>query len=160
MIILKRTTPADLESIVQMERDGENNPFIMPYDLEKHSLILSDEDKMHLIILNEAGKQVGFVLLAGFKNEDDNIELRRIVIADKGKGYGSQTITALKKKCFEKHDCNRLWLDVFDFNDRARHVYKKLGFKEEGILRESVKKGGNYLNLVIMSILKKEYESE
>jgi len=65
----------------------------------------------------------------------------------------------VKKYCFEKLNCHRLWLDVFDFNSRARHLYKSEGFTEEGLIRECIKREDGYKNLVLMSILKQEYEA-
>jgi diamine N-acetyltransferase len=61
------------------------------------------------------------------------------------------------KKVFEEYGAHRLWLDVFDDNQRARYFYKSVGFKEEGVLRDAVRRGDRYDSLVIMSILAGEY---
>jgi RimJ/RimL family protein N-acetyltransferase len=52
-----------------------------------------------------------------------------------------------------------LWLDVFEHNARARHVYRSVGFVEEGVLRECVKQQERYASLVVMSILENEYRT-
>ena len=31
--------------------------------------------------------------------------------------------------CRDTLECNRVWLDVFDFNPRGMHVYRKLGYR-------------------------------
>ena len=80
------------------------------------------------------------------------------MIKEKGKGYGKLAIKEIKKYCFEKLLCHRLWLDVFEFNQRAIHVYKKLGFHREGVLRECILTSQGYKSLVVMSLLKKEYD--
>jgi diamine N-acetyltransferase len=95
--------------------------------------------------------------LVGLKNESNVLELKRIVLAEKGQGYGRASIKLIKKLCFEKLGCHRLWLDVNDLNVRAKALYESEGFKLEGKLRECVKKDGKYISLFIMSILKHEY---
>ena len=57
---------------------------------------------------------------------------------------------------FERHQPNRLWLDVFPDNERARRLYKKTGFVEEGLLRENYFWNGEFRSVVIMSILARE----
>lgn len=141
-----------------MERDFENAEFIEPYNLERHKKVIQEKDEEHLSIIDEDSKLIGFVILAGLTNENKSIEFKRIVISKKGKGYGTKAIELIKKKCFQDYNCNRLWLDVFDFNKRATHVYESLGFSKEGVLRECVKTNQGYKNLVIMSILKREYK--
>ena len=85
------------------------------------------------------------------------IELTRIVISEPGKGYGKSTLKLILKKVFEEYHAHRLYLDVIDYNQRARHIYKSIGFKEEGILREAVKRENSYDSLVLMSMLDREY---
>ena len=72
-------------------------------------------------------------------------------------GYGQRALRILIKKAFEKYNAHRFCLDVFEHNQRARHVYQSVGFNEEGILRDAVKKEDRYFSLVIMSMLENEY---
>jgi len=48
---------------------------------------------------------------------------------------------------------------VLEDNKSAIHIYNKLGFKTEGVLRKSLFKDNKYHNLIIMSILKEEFEN-
>jgi diamine N-acetyltransferase len=53
-----------------------------------------------------------------------------------------------------------LWLDVKDFNHRARTLYASEGFVVEGTLRECLKADdGSFESLVVMSLLKREYQA-
>lgn len=42
-------------------------------------------------------------------------------------------------------------LDVFDTNERARHVYRKLGYEEVGRIPKAVSKDGEYFDSIIMA---------
>ncbi|GAA4886791.1 hypothetical protein GCM10023311_07810 [Flaviramulus aquimarinus] len=155
---LEHTSKSDLTKILEMERNFENVEFIAPYDLDRHKKVIQKKDEEHLSIFDENSRLIGFVILAGLTNINKSIEFKRIVVSEKSKGFGSKAIELIKEKCFQDYYCNRLWLDVFDFNQRAIYVYEKLGFHKEGVLRECIKKSNGYKNLVVMSILKREYD--
>lgn len=157
MIEFHETKPSDLDVIIEMERNPENECYIVPYEFDEHHEIILNTDTRHISLFTHDDRLVGFIILAGLRSPNDSIELRRIVVSEKGQGYGKKALKELIKKCFQDYSCNRLWLDVFDYNERARMLYKKEGFIEEGLLRESCKRGEEYKNLVVMSLLKKDY---
>jgi hypothetical protein len=53
---------------------------------------------------------------------------------------------------------HRIELDVYEYNPRAIKVYKRLGFKQEGIKREHNLYKGNYYDTLHMGLLKKEWK--
>jgi len=42
----------------------------------------------------------------------------------------------------------------------AKRLYEKVGFKEEGIMREAIFRNGVYHDYVVMSILEDEYRDK
>lgn len=48
---------------------------------------------------------------------------------------------------------HRIYLTVLENNKNAYNLYKKIGFKEDGVLRDAIFKNGKYCNLIMMSIL-------
>jgi len=154
----RSTMEKDLDYVVSLEQAEENKRFIMPWAWEQHREALSNPDVAHLMIETvEENSVIGFVLLAGLENIHQNIELRRIVIATKGIGYGKKAVQLIKKLAFEEWKAHRLWLDAFVYNLVARHLYATHGFVMEGTLRECYKVGGRFESLVIMSVLDTEY---
>ncbi|MBD2519882.1 GNAT family N-acetyltransferase [Nostoc sp. FACHB-973] len=121
-------------------------------------MAIVNPDIAHLIVKNET--RVGYVILAGLLDSNQSIEFRRIVITEKGKGYGKVTVQMIKQLAFETYKAHRLWLDVKVQNKLAQAVYKKSGFVVEGTLRECLKVEGKYDSLIIMSILQQEYFKE
>lgn len=73
-------------------------------------------------------------------------------------GIGSFAIKKILCHAFNNLNLNRIELEVLSNNLRAVHVYEKNGFKKEGVRRQAIYKNGKYVDLIIMSILKKEYE--
>lgn len=155
-LILRHTLPTDIDMIVHWERDPDNAPFIGPWARQGHLRAIPDPDIEHLVV--EVGRiPVGFVILAGLAGTHDSIEFRRVVISNKGKGYGRATVEAVMELAFESRGAHRLWLDVKDDNLRARNLYESLGFEIEGRLRECYKVGDRYESLIVMSMLSHEY---
>ena len=122
--------------------------------------MLLDDDILHLIVEDESNKKlIGYVIFAGIKNNNRNIELRRIVINKKGKGFGRETVKLCKAIAFKMLNAHRLWLDVGQKNKRAYNLYKSEGFFEEGILRECIFNALEYESLIVLSILENEYRN-
>ncbi len=65
---------------------------------------------------------VGFIILSGIENSNLSLEFKRIVIQEKGKGFGRQSLKLIKDYCFNTLKFHRLWLDVFDDNNKAIHI--------------------------------------
>lgn len=75
-----------------------------------------------------------------------------------GEGYGTDALKILVDFIFNEMNLNKVMLSVYSFNERARNSYKKVGFVEEGILRDNIFRNGEYNDEIIMSILRREWE--
>ncbi|MBR8840920.1 MAG: GNAT N-acetyltransferase [Stigonema ocellatum SAG 48.90 = DSM 106950] len=157
MISLRKANLNDLDYIVTQESRDELKDLILRWSRDEHSTNLHSTDKRYFMIENASGETSGYSILSGFKSPNGSIELTRIVIAQPGLGYGKDVLSIIIKKVFEEYNAHRFWLDVFEDNRRARHVYQSVGFHEEGILREAIRQGDKYSSLVVMSILENEY---
>lgn len=70
-----------------------------------------------------------------------------------GKGYGTAALRHVLDHAFGERNLHRVDLEVYDFNDRAIHLYEKLGFREEGRLRDALLWDGVFHDAIVMSIL-------
>jgi RimJ/RimL family protein N-acetyltransferase len=77
--------------------------------------------------------------------------------ADTSQGYGSDALGVLLDFGFGELRLERIWLEVFDFNERARHVYERLGFVHEATFRHAEFHAGRYLDIQRMAILRDEW---
>ncbi|QWK19042.1 MAG: UDP-4-amino-4,6-dideoxy-N-acetyl-beta-L-altrosamine N-acetyltransferase [Hydrogenobacter thermophilus] len=66
---------------------------------------------------------------------------------------------ALLKLAFEIALLHTLRLEVLENNIKALNLYRKLGFKEEGILREFVLKEGKWFDVIVMGMTEEEYRN-
>ena len=74
-----------------------------------------------------------------------------------GRGYGTDATRVLLKFCFMELALNRVQLRVLSYNARAIRCYQKVGFQHEGVLREAMLRDGQYVDIVQMSILRREW---
>ena len=160
-ILIRSTEIADLDYVMSTESNKDNSVYVAIWSKQQHIDAINNDDIAHLVVEEKgSGKNVGYLLIFGLTNKHYSIEFKRLVISEKGKGFGRQTIRAIKKAAFEKLNAHRLWLDVFTFNERAYQLYLSEEFKEEGRLRECVFRDGEYHTLIVMSVLEDEYISE
>jgi len=59
---------------------------------------------------------------------------------------------------FDKLEMNRISLKVLETNLGAKRIYEKLGFIQEGIERQAIYRDGKFIDYILMSVLRDEYE--
>jgi len=74
------------------------------------------------------------------------------------KGLGTDALKTFLSYLFKRFRLNRIWLATYSHNKRAIRAYKKTGFKEEGCLREDAFIEGRYVDSLLFSILRSEWE--
>jgi diamine N-acetyltransferase len=72
-------------------------------------------------------------------------------------GLGGDVLRTLLRYGFEQLNLHRIYLRVFAGNQRAVHLYKKVGFQPEGRWREAEYRHGRYQDMLWMSILRPEW---
>jgi RimJ/RimL family protein N-acetyltransferase len=111
------------------------------------------------IILKDGDRHIGNTGLHGITSVDRSAEFG-ILIGDKdvwGQGYGAEAAHLVLDYGFSQLGLHRIWLRVFSFNERARRLYEKVGFRLEGTLRESYFRNGEFHDTLIMSVLSTEW---
>jgi RimJ/RimL family protein N-acetyltransferase len=109
--------------------------------------------------VNSEGKTVGHGELSKIDELHQSARLSRILVYKeyRGLGYGKQIVDSLLSVGFVDRQLHRISLHVFEFNKRAIRCYESVGFRNEGIFRECRRLGEKYLDLRIMSMLKREW---
>jgi len=149
----------DIPPIMTMERIPEFRTFVGNWSEEEHRAKMSGEDCRYLVAESESREMIAFAILRGVASPHRSIRLQRIVVAIPERGVGKQMLAGVLDYVFRELKAHRLWLDVFETNTRAQHVYESLGFRHEGILREAIFRDGEFHTQLLMSILDREYET-
>jgi len=167
VMILRPAVSEDIPRIVALERTPGAQQFVGQWSEERHRAALRGSDARYLLSESEIGetgvneKSPGtlqaYVILRGLSEDSDAIELKRIVVAAPERGLGRRILSEVIRMAFEDFHTHRLFLDVYEDNARARHLYESLGFVYEGTMRDAARRGETYCNLRLMSMLEEEY---
>jgi diamine N-acetyltransferase len=155
----------DVGQIAAMERLQEFRTFVGQWTEEEHCQKMANADVRYFVALSgqsevtdaRQSELAAFAILQGLTSEHRSIELKRVVVKSPGQGRGKQILRELLDRAFHEFKAHRVWLDVFETNLRARHVYESLGFRYDGIFREANFRDGAYHSLCLMSLLDREY---
>lgn len=74
-----------------------------------------------------------------------------------GRGFGTEATRLILAHAFEQAGINRVGLQVYAFNPRARRVYEKVGFVHEGTKRQALRWDGEWIDAEVMAILADEW---
>jgi RimJ/RimL family protein N-acetyltransferase/predicted enzyme related to lactoylglutathione lyase len=129
-VVLERAHADDAPAFASLEQDRGVRPFITPCDETRHREAITAPDTVYLRILDRDGLAGFIVLVLG--PDEKSVEFRRIVVARRGRGIGQGAIAQMERHVFEVIGRSRVWLDVLEENERARHIYEKLGYSRFG----------------------------
>ena len=74
------------------------------------------------------------------------------------KGYGTEAITIMLDMAFKELSMHRVSIGVVALNTNALNFYKKIGFKQEGVLEEAYYYDNEYSDFIMLRILRQEWK--
>lgn len=158
---LRRADLADLNFIFELQYKAENVNFVLPFSEARHREIITSNGNREIDVIVEeisSGAAVGYFMVCGL--DTISAEFRHVIIDKKGVGYGRESLQLLMRWAFDVKKLHRAWLDCKPYNARALHLYESLGFQRDGIERECIFVNGVYEDLIILSILDREFRAK
>jgi len=169
-IRLRAVERSDIPSFVSFFNDPEvreNLSIYLPMSLASEELwfehnLKRQPEEQQLALEARDGEGWKLIGSCGFYNlstRDRSAEVG-ITIGNKSywnQGYGRETMRLLLRHGFDTLNLNRIFLQVYQDHDRAIRVYEKVGFVHEGRLRQARYRDGQYIDLLLMSVLKSEW---
>lgn len=105
---------------------------------------------------------LGIISLMNISKAHASADLSIIVgdSANRARGHGSDAMKTILNYAFEDLGLRRVGLSVFDFNEAAIKTYKRLGFRQEGRLRDAIRRDGAFHDAILMSVLASEWSNQ
>jgi RimJ/RimL family protein N-acetyltransferase len=153
---LRRGTLADVPFIMATERLPGYESLVGRWGEEQHRAALADGRYAYFVAEIESRK-IGFVLVRDWGSAEHVTLIKRIAVAEPGKGHGKLLLAHLVDKTFRDTDAYRICLGLYPDNVRARRAYESVGFKAEGISRGSAFFGGVHRDELVMALLRPEW---
>jgi RimJ/RimL family protein N-acetyltransferase len=113
-----------------------------------------------VIVRRDADQEIGMTGLHQIDFQNRNAVFG-ITVGERGawgQGFGTEATFLMVLHAFEAINLNRVMLQVYDDNPRGRHVYEKLGFRQEGVLRQENYRAGRYGDTIVMALLRQEWQ--
>jgi predicted GNAT family acetyltransferase len=154
---VRAATEADIPAIMVLERLDGYEPLVGRWEADQHALEIRNPSTRYLVA-REDDEIAAFAILQGLASPSRCVRLRRIIARNPERGTGSKLLRSVLDICFKELAAHRVELFVHLNNERARRVYARIGFAEEGILRDLHRdKDGSFRSMRLMSILKPEW---
>lgn len=168
-VVLRKPEPKDIEDLYKQKNDPEVADLLVGFSAGYSRSDIADwieyhrsrKDEIIWVIANsEYDRCIGHVGLYQIDHRIRSAEFG-IMIGDKafwGRKLGPQITRFVIKYAFSMLNLNRIHLTVLNTNKRALNLYRTLGFHEEGLMRQAQFKNGSYIDIVIMSLLREEFD--
>lgn len=142
-------------------RITETHPFDEARTREWYGRRNEKQNRLDLAIyVPELDQYVGEVVFNEYDPNNLSVNYRiAIGKAGQNKGYGTEATKLMVDYGFEHLGLNRIELEVYDFNARARHVYTSCGFVPEGRRREALCIDGTFYDALLKAVIRKDWEA-
>ena len=121
---------------------------------------VSDTDRLFAIESNDSGTLIGTAGLHRIYWPAKNGRLGLMIGKrdQQGRGIGQEAMQLLIGYGFERLGLHKLWLVHYADNRRMRHIAEKLGFTQEGVLRDEYFHAGRWHDMVRHALLAHEWK--
>ena len=160
--LMEETDAQELHRLVEVNRAylAEWMPWAADQTLEGTTAFLGKVRKQHeegngyqcALVLD--GRIVGSVGYHGINRESDSTSLGDwLDEGNQGQGLMTRAVSALTDHAFDEWELNRVEIHAAAGNRRSRAIPERLGFQQEGVLRDYERVGDRYLDIVVYSLL-------
>ncbi|WNV88109.1 spermidine N1-acetyltransferase [Umezawaea sp. Da 62-37] len=116
------------------------------------------DERERRFIIDVDGEAAGLVELVGIVDVHRNAEFQIIIAPQfQGRGLAAAATGRALDHAFAVLNLHKVYLIVDVENEKAIHVYRKVGFQDEGTLREEFFAAGRYRDALRMGVLQHEH---
>jgi len=164
-IVLRAIEPEDLEMLRDMINDEEIEESVLgfSYPISKveqqnwYERVLKDDlNKKWIIEVNSVGVGVVHLSDIDWRNRSAQIGIKLHSSTRKQSGIGYASLLALQEFAFGVMQLVRLQVKICDTNLPSIHLFTKLGWKKEGVLRKAYFYKYKYHDVCIYSMLSED----
>lgn len=158
-VTIRHLTAHDLQFLLEVRNEcreqlHDNREFTLKDTIEWYTKTNPD----FYIIENKDKEMVGYVRTSNNSVSNKSITIGLDIHSKfRRRGYAYSAYLVLVDYIFQLMNYNRVDLEVLSTNTPAILLYEKIGFKYEGLKREAIIRNGQYIDSILMSILRKEW---
>ena len=162
--LLRAPEPEDLVCMMRFENTptlweisnttGPYSRFHLKQYIETNRNDLYEDRQLRLMIESPEKEVVGIIDLSSFDPFHHRAEVG-IVIAEefRRKGIGKLALQMLVEHCFDYLGMHQLYAYIDVTNEPSRHLFKQCGFEECALLKDWMRMGKSYRDVVMVQLL-------
>lgn len=120
--------------------------------------IESEKELYFIVVVKETDQAIGYVRINWIDETKRFAWLRFALGEQRGRGYAKDALKALVAHLFAG-GVHRIEVEVYEFNERSLGLLESLDFKREGRKREAHFDSNRYVDVVVLGLLKKDFQS-
>ena len=106
-----------------------------------------------LLIYTETTKPLGFIQFSAIRNFNKLVEWGFYVAPDASKGTGSRMTALAIEFAFNDLHIHKIFAEILDYNEPSIQLHRKLGFNQEGLLKDHHYDGENYHSVICFGLI-------
>lgn len=121
--------------------------------------ITEPEDDLYMFGIAVDNRLVGYVQLAMIDTGNRHAATGIVLGAKEvwGRGIAHTALRILMDYAFTVQGLERIYAEVYTFNTRSKRLFERLGFQQEGILRQHEFHNGSLQDMYVFGMLKPEF---
>jgi len=163
-VTLRSITLEDVPDTLKLRQDMKSNKALMgypfPVNLNNEKIWIDNlypqgERKTIYLAIEEkkTKKFAGYVSVKNINYINTTAEFGIILLEEfRGKTYANEAMKLFFEYLYNEIHLRKITLYVLEGNEKAIKLYKKIGFNQEGILKEHVWQDGKFKDLMVMSL--------
>ncbi|MBU0985078.1 MAG: GNAT family N-acetyltransferase [candidate division Zixibacteria bacterium] len=166
MTTIRDLTEDDLDAIVRWRNDAHVNRYLSNQlrsqpEVEVWFNSVKTHPKIWLKAIIDNDQIVGYAAVESIDTINRKCELAMVIgVADRwGRGIGATVLQVMLAYAFDTLGMHRVWAAVARGNDRSERLLRRAGFRQEGIMRETLIIQDEFTDLLCFSILEDEYRT-
>lgn len=124
-----------------------------------NSILQNKKREKYWIIQLESGVDVGLISINNidYVNKQASWAYYLGEIEARGQGLARILECNIYDYVFDQLNLNKLWCEIFEFNETVINIHKKFGAIEEGKFKDHIFKEGKYLDVIRMATFKEKW---
>lgn len=102
---------------------------------------------------------IGSIGMVHLQPEWKNMSIQVFILEEERRreGYGTEALELLEEYIFDVLGYHRIAVKIADYNEAAIGLFKKAGYKLEGVQEQGGYRGNRYYDFILMRLLQNEY---
>jgi ribosomal protein S18 acetylase RimI-like enzyme len=155
VLAIAAAVPTDVEAIMACERRPGYEDTVGRWSREEHLAGIADPTHRYFVGRDAQDAVAGFVMLQEIDAPAGSVLVRRVAVAEQGRGHGAALLSHALAVIFEEFHAKRARLYVWPHNPRGIALYSKLGMREDGVSKDE----RDGVRMTIMAIDAETYQA-